>query len=364
MAARGRPKAELVLSGGERRTLEEWAAWTGGGRLALRARIVLASAEGLSNRDVATKLEVGPHTAGKWRARFVDRRLAGLLDGPRSGAGRRITAAQADAVLARTLQTAPPAGAGLWSTRAMAAAVGLNQTAVSRLWRAAGLRPHQVATWRLFQDPRFAATVRLVAGLRSAAGDRILALATEPVGPGQPGSHPGPRSVAPTGPAPTGPAPTGPAPTGPAPTGPVPTGPAPVDPAPTGLAPTNLTPGGAVGEVLDFLAALDARVPSEWEVHVACIGRTARGHPAVRAWLGAHPRFHLHPVPVAQSWQRLLDRWAGRPAPDVQRRRSAVTPQEKPIPLLATSTTSPGESRPSSISSARARNGSEPPMCP
>ncbi|MFG1802736.1 helix-turn-helix domain-containing protein, partial [Micromonospora carbonacea] len=198
MAARGRPKAELVLSGGERRTLEEWAAWTGGGRLALRARIVLASAEGLSNRDVATKLEVGPHTAGKWRARFVDRRLAGLLDGPRSGAGRRITAAQADAVLARTLQTAPPAGAGLWSTRAMAAAVGLNQTAVSRLWRAAGLRPHQVATWRLFQDPRFAATVRLVAGLRSAAGDRILALATEPVGPGQPGPPSGPRSVAPT----------------------------------------------------------------------------------------------------------------------------------------------------------------------
>ncbi|MFF3853473.1 helix-turn-helix domain-containing protein, partial [Micromonospora sp. NPDC002575] len=232
MAARGRPKAELVLSGCERRTLEEWAAWTGGGRLALRARIVLASAEGLSNRDVATKLEVGPHTAGKWRARFVDRRLAGLLDGPRSGAGRRLTAAQVDAVLARTLQTAPPAGAGLWSTRAMAAVVGLNQTAVSRLWRAAGLRPHQVATWRLFQDPRFAATVRLVVGRRISAGDRLLALAAER---GHPGPAPGHRSVASTGlalladPVPADPVPADPVPADPVPADPVPADPVPAD---------------------------------------------------------------------------------------------------------------------------------------
>ena len=291
MAARGRPKAELILSERERRTLEEWAAWTSGDRLALRARIVLTSAEGLSNKDVATKLEVGLHTAGKWRARFVDKRLAGLLDGPRPGASRRITAAQIDAVVAWTLQTAPPAGAGFWSTRAMAAVAGLNQTAVSRLWRAAGLRPHQVATWRLFQDPCFAEAVRSVAGLRIAAGDRILALAAER---GQPGPGPGLRSFA-----------TGAA----------------CDPRhqrlldvirAMPLTPAALPPGTAPEKVLDFFSALDARVPPEWDVHVACAGQSAREHPAVRAWLSARPRFQLHPVPAVESWHRLLERWAGR----------------------------------------------------
>ncbi|MFG1839280.1 helix-turn-helix domain-containing protein [Micromonospora sp. NPDC049175] len=300
MAARGRPKAELILSERERRTLEEWAAWTSGDRLALRARIVLASAEGLSNKDVATKVEVGPHTAGKWRARFVDRRLSGLRDEPRPGAGRRITAAQIDAVVTWTLQTAPPAGAGLWSTRAMAAVAGLNQTAVSRLWRAAGLRPHQVATWRLFQDPCFAEAVRSVAGLRIAAGDRILALAAERGRPGpdpgrdQAGPGPGRRSLATR---------------------------AGGDPRcqrlldvirAMPLTPAALTPGAVPERILDFFSALDARVPREWDVHVAWAGQSAHEHPEVRTWLRPRPRFQLHPVPAAESWHRLLQRWVGR----------------------------------------------------
>ncbi|MGC4806563.1 helix-turn-helix domain-containing protein [Micromonospora sp. DT233] len=297
MNARGRPKAELVLSECERRTLEEWAGRTDAERQALRARIVLASAEGLSNQDVARKLEVGPHTTGKWRSRFVDQRLAGLLDVPRPGAGRRITAAQIDAVLARTLQTAPPAGAELWSTRAMAAVAGLNQTAVSRLWRAAGLRPHVVATWRLFQDPRFAAAVRSVAGLRIASGDRILALAAER---GQPGSAPGRRAH-------TTRAAGEPR--------------AEYDPGrqfllhvlrAAALPTPGTSPGTSPGKVVDFFDALDARVPPEWDVHVACAGESAREQPVVRSWLRAHRRFHLHPVPAAGSWQRLLERWAGR----------------------------------------------------
>ncbi|MGC5287093.1 helix-turn-helix domain-containing protein [Micromonospora sp. DT231] len=336
MAARGRPKAELILSERERRTLEEWAAWTSGDRLALRARIVLASAEGLSNKDVATKVEVGAHTAGKWRARFVDRRLSGLRDEPRPGAGRRITAAQIDAVVIWTLQTAPPAGAGLWSTRAMAAVAGLNQTAVSRLWRAAGLRPHQVATWRLFQDPCFAEAVRSVAGLRIAAGDRILALAAER---GRPGSAAGRNQAGPgAGRDQAGPG-AGRGQPGPGAGRDQPGPGAGRDQPESGpgrrslatraggdprcqrlldvirampLTPAALTPGAVPERVLDFFSALDARVPREWDVHVAWAGQSAREHPEVRTWLRARPRFQLHPVPAAESWHRLLQRWVGR----------------------------------------------------
>ncbi|MFF5175199.1 helix-turn-helix domain-containing protein [Micromonospora sp. NPDC000089] len=291
MTSRGRPKAELALAEAERRTLEDWAGRAVGERLALRARIVLASAEGLSNQDVATKFGVGLHTVGKWRARFVAGRLAGLFDGPRPGAGRRITDAQIDAVLIRTLQTAPPAGAELWSTRAMAAVAGLNQTAVSRLWRAAGLRPHQVATWRLFQDPRFAQLVRAVAGLRITSADRILALAAER---GRPSPTPGRRTSAVRAADDPGRRHL-------------------LDPVRAlPLAPAGLTDNSGQGTVCDFLDALNARVPPEWDVHVACAGPAAREQRVVRAWLSAHRRFHLHPVPVPQTWQRLLERWAGR----------------------------------------------------
>src|SRR5438105_6829307 len=145
-AMRGRPKAQLVLTENEREqltalTLRRKTAQA----LALRARIVLACADGGDNKIVASRQRVTPQTVSKWRARFVEHRLDGLLDAPRPGAPRTIEDTQVDAVIAKTLETVPE-GATHWSTRMMAREAGLSQTAVSRIWRAFGLQPHRQDT--------------------------------------------------------------------------------------------------------------------------------------------------------------------------------------------------------------------------
>lgn len=144
---RGRPKAELVLTQAEHEqltalTLRRKTAQA----LALRARIVLACAEGVDNKTVAARQRVTQQTVSKWRARFVEYRLDGLLDAPRPGAPRTIDDARVDAVVAKTLESVPE-GATHWSTRLMAREVGMSQSAVSRIWRAFGLQPHRQETF-------------------------------------------------------------------------------------------------------------------------------------------------------------------------------------------------------------------------
>src|SRR5258706_5381535 len=142
MAMRGRPKAELLLSESEREqlvalTLRRKTAQA----LALRARIVLACADGVDNKVVAARQRVTQQTVSKWRARFVEQRLDGLLDAPRPGAPRSIDDARVDAVIAKTLESVPP-GATHWSTRAMARGMDVAQTAGGRIWPAFGPHPH------------------------------------------------------------------------------------------------------------------------------------------------------------------------------------------------------------------------------
>jgi len=137
-----RTEERLVLSTGERERLAEWAAQDRG-RLAARAAIILASAEGRPDAEVAAKAGVSRATVAKWRARFAAARLAGLRDAPRPGTPRKITNEQVREVLARTLGEAPPAGRDHWTTRTMAAATGLSQSAVSRIWRSAGVDPER-----------------------------------------------------------------------------------------------------------------------------------------------------------------------------------------------------------------------------
>jgi transposase len=132
--------------------------------LALRARIVLACAEGVDNKIVASRQRVTPQTVSKWRARFVEHRLDGMLDAPRPGAPRTIEDTQVDAVIAKTLEMVPE-GATHWSTRMMAREAGLSQTAVSRIWRAFGLQPHRKDTFKLSSDPLFVEKVRDIVGL-------------------------------------------------------------------------------------------------------------------------------------------------------------------------------------------------------
>src|SRR2546421_4411613 len=180
MAERGRPKAPLVLSDAERQTLQQWARRAKTAQaLALRAKIVLACAEGTNNQDVAASLGVWPQTVSKWRARFVKDRLEGLSDEPRPGAARKITDEQVEAVIVKTLEEAPSRQDSHWSTRSMAKATGMSQTAISRIWRAFGLKPHLVDTWKLSTDPEFIAKVRDVVGLYMNPPEHALVLAVD-----------------------------------------------------------------------------------------------------------------------------------------------------------------------------------------
>ena len=141
MAVRGRPKAPLVLSDEERDTLARWARRPKSPQsLALRSRIVLACAAGQTNRVVAAELGCSQATVGKWRARFVAKRLKGLADEHRSGVPRTVTDDHVEAVVLRTL-TSKPVDATHWSTRSMAKATGMSQPTVSRIWKAFGLKP-------------------------------------------------------------------------------------------------------------------------------------------------------------------------------------------------------------------------------
>jgi transposase len=154
MAERGRPKAPLILTEEERQTLERWAQRRSSAQaVALRARIVLACAQGATNVAVATQLGIWPQTVAKWRGRFVGARLEGLADAPRPGRPRTIAPDQAEQVIVATLERPPPDHDTHWSTRSMARATGMNQTAISRIWRAFGLKPHLEQTWKLSADP-------------------------------------------------------------------------------------------------------------------------------------------------------------------------------------------------------------------
>lgn len=161
----GRPKVEISLSEDEREQLERWSRRPKTAQaLAQRARIVLACADGDSNNEVAHQLKITAQTVGKWRRRFVSQRMEGLLDEPRVGAPRKILDADVERVLTLTLESKPK-DATHWSTRSMAEASGLTQTAVSRVWRAFALQPHRTETFKLSKDPQFIEKVRDIVGL-------------------------------------------------------------------------------------------------------------------------------------------------------------------------------------------------------
>ena len=168
------PKAESIPSDEERAALGGWVqrrstpqAW------ALRCRIILACAEGASNKDVAARLGSTSHAVGRWRARFVEHRIAGLGDLPSSGGPRSVTDEQVAALVAKTLESAPK-NATHWSTRSMAKQTGLSQSTVSRVWRAFGLQPHRPETFKLSTAPYCVDKVHDVVGLYPDPPERAL----------------------------------------------------------------------------------------------------------------------------------------------------------------------------------------------
>src|SRR5262245_29907680 len=298
--ARGHPLPELTLSTDERETLERWARRpTTAQALAQRARIVLACADGQPNEHVARRERVTRQTVGRWRTRFVHRRLDGLLDEPRPGAPRTITDAQVEQVVRWTLES-KPREATHWSTRAMAKRSGLSQSAISRIWRAFALRPHRVETFKLSKDPLFIEKVRDIVGLYLNPPDRALVLCvdekaqiqaldrTQPVLPMRPGqverrTHDYTRHG-----------------------------------TTTLFAALNTKSGKIIGafyrrqrarEFRKFLDAIHARVPTSLDVHLILDNSSTHKTPAIHRWLARHPRAHLHFTPTGASWINLVERW-------------------------------------------------------
>ena len=175
----GRRSAGIDIDGQDRAVLAGWARRPKTApALAQRAQIILRLGEGHSSSDVARQMQVHIQTVSKWRERFRTRGVDGLLDEPRPGQPRKVTDAQVEAVLTRTLES-KPVDATHWSTRSMAKATGLNQTAISRIWRAFALQPHRSESFKLSRDPLFIDKVRDIVGLTLNPPERALVLCVD-----------------------------------------------------------------------------------------------------------------------------------------------------------------------------------------
>jgi transposase len=296
----GRQLAPLILSDDERSELKALASRRKTAQaLALRARIVLACAEGSQNKEVAAKLGVDQATVSKWRRRFGGRRVDGLRDEPRSGAPRTIDDARIEAVIVRTLESIPK-DATHWSSRGMAKESGVSVSSVQRIWRAFGLQPHRMETFKLSTDPDFVAKVRDVVGLYVSPPQHAVVLCVDeksqiqaldrsqpmlPMRPGQPArrSHDYTRHGT------------------------------------TSLfAALDIATGKVIGkcysrhratEFREFLDEIEAAVPRGLDVHLVMDNYATHKTLLIRKWLAKRPRWHVHLTPTSSSWLNQVERF-------------------------------------------------------
>ena len=298
------PSPKLVpieLSEDERQTLERWSRRPKSAQaLALRCRIVLLAAKGRNNTNVAARARDRHHHGAQVAvARFVAERLEGLHDEPRPGAPRTIGDDDVEAVIVKTLEETP-ADATHWSTRSMAKATGMSQSAVSRIWRAFGLKPHLVDTFKLSPDPLFVEKVRDIVGLYVNPPEGALVLCvdektqvqaldrTAPVLPLRPGlperrTHDyvrhGTTNLY-----------------------------AALDVA-SGQVIADMTERHRAVEFRRFLNLINRSVPEDLDVHLVVDNVSTHKTPEIKRWLVRHPRFTLHFTPTYSSWINLVERW-------------------------------------------------------
>jgi transposase len=299
----GRPKQPLTLEPGDKEKLNLLARRPKTAqRAALRAKIVLRAAEGLPNQEIARRLGVTGATVGKWRERFRVRGMEGLTDEPRPGAPRKITDAQVEQAVTQTLQSLPRA-ATHWSTRSLAAKVGLSQSAVVRIWHSFGLQPHRTETFKLSTDPQLVEKVRDIVGLYLNPPEHAIVLCvdeksqvqaldrTQPILPLRPGlpeqrtsdyERHGTTSL---------------------------------------FAALDIATGKVVGkcqrrhrhqEFLKFMELVDVTLPADaGEVHLVLDNYGTHKTPKVIRWFARHPRYQLHFTPTSGSWVNQVERWFG-----------------------------------------------------
>src|SRR5437660_5576057 len=296
----GRPRKPLILSEEERERLQSVAHRARSqSLLARRARVVLASADGLDNKSVARKLRVSLGMVGKWRSRFLESRLEGLYDEPRPGAPRKVSDSQVEEVIIQTLESTPR-GETHWSTRGIAKATGLSRMTISRIWHAFGLQPHRTETFKLSPDPQLIEKVRDIVGLYMNPPDHALVFCVDeksqiqaldrtqpllPLRPGQleRGTHDykrhGTSSL---------------------------------------FAALELKTSHVIGqlhrsrrsrEFREFLDVIEAQVPSSLDAHAVLCNYGTHKTATIRKWFAKRPRFHVHFTPTSGSWVNLVERW-------------------------------------------------------
>ena len=296
----GRPRKPLILTSEERDRLQSLSHRARSQPLlARRARVVLACAEGLANNAVAKRLRCSLGRVGKWRSRFLKTRLEGLYDEPRPGAPRKITDAQVEQIVVRTLESTPRAQTH-WSTRGLAQATGLSRMTISRIWRAFGLQPHRTDTFKLSPDPLLIEKVRDIVGLYMNPPDHALVFCvdeksqiqaldrTQPLLPMRPGqverrTHDYKRHGT------------------------------------TSLfAALELKTSRVIGqlhhrhrsvEFRQFLDGIEANVPPGLEAHLIVDNYGTHKTAIIRKWFAKRPRFHVHFTPTYGSWINLVERW-------------------------------------------------------
>jgi len=269
-------------------------------RLAERARVVLHAADGMENQRIGEALGISRQKAGRWRDRYAGHGLAGIeKDAPRPGRKRRIGDKQRAAVARKTLHEKPE-GQTHWSRSTMAAAAGLSDSTVGRIWREHGLKPHRVEAFKLSNDPRFVEKLTDVVGLYLSPPEHAVVLSCDeksqiqaldrtqpglPLKPGRCGTmtHDYKRNGT------------------------------------TSLfAAMNVLDGSIISqchprhrhqEWLKFLKLIKSQVPPDREIHLICDNYATHKHPKVQAWAAKHPRFHFHFTPTGASWLNMVERF-------------------------------------------------------
>lgn len=298
----GSVASQIELTQGERAELQQIARRRKSSQsAALRARIVLHAAKGLTNLEIADALDTTRLTVGKWRSRFARDGMQGLFDARRPGRPRRATDAKVQEIITKTLETTPR-DATHWSTRSMSKSAGLSPATISRIWRCFGLKPHRQETFTLSNDPNFIDKVRDIVGLYMAPPDNAVVLCvdeksqiqaldrTQPILPMFPGtpsrrthtySRHGTTCL---------------------------------------FAALNAATGEVLAkchrrhrakEFLGFLRTIDQNVPAQLDVHVIMDNLSTHKTAAVGRWFAKHPRFHPHFTPTYSSWLNLVERWFG-----------------------------------------------------
>jgi putative transposase len=296
----GRPKSPLVLAAEESKQLRAVAVSRSlPYGLVLRAKIILLSASGVSNQDIAARLHLNQVTVGHWRRRFLRQGLRGLHDELRPGRPRSIGDERVAALIRKTLRARPARGTH-WSCRSLAAHSRVSKNTVQRIWRAFGLQPHRQRHFQLSNDPFFVEKVRDIVGLYLSPPEKAVVLCvdeksqiqalerTQPVLPMGLGYVEGvTHNYVRHG-------------------------------TTTLFAALDLATGTVLSqcqrrhrhqEYLHFLREIEANVPTRFAVHLIVDNYATHKHPRVQRWLAAHPRYHVHFTPTYASWLNQVETW-------------------------------------------------------